>query len=1476
MALKCESLAQVRLIAAVLAVVLVGGVRPDMASAVVYTNVTASAGINHVQYSGGVTGSTASFVFRTGGAAAGDYDNDGWTDLFVTRLNARPLLYRNLGNGTFQNVGPTAGFTNILAANAPAWGDVDNDGDQDLYITSSGDTRFYLYINDGRDINGNVRFTEQAIQRGAAVDGAIRYAQSVTFGDYDQDGYLDIHTTDWGYDILTSPGASRLLRNLGAANPGHFEDKTAEAGLNVYRPSRFYGGGTDSYAYRHTSTFTDIDRDGDPDLAIAGDFMTSQLFWNNGDGTFTDGTLAAGVGTDEDGMGTTVGDFDGDGQLDWFITALVDVPGQIADHSGNRLYRNNGDRTFADQTDLAGVRDSGWSWGTTFLDHDNDRDLDLFITNGWPPQTQFADKSHIYQNDNGVFTDVSAAAGVTDNGQGRGLLSLDYDNDGDLDVFIVNNGNAQPILYRNDGGNANDWLKIKVEGTASNRNGIGALITVTPDLDFPEKIIVREISAGSNFLSQNDLTGHFGLGPNSGTIDLITVAWPSGSMQTLRNIPANQVLNLVELVVMPGDYNGDSVVDAADYTVWRDQLGSAGSGFAADGNGDHLVTELDYDLWKVHFGETAAGLASLAESQSVPEPSTGLLWWIGLTAISLARRASRRKLYVLLAIATLSTPLATEAAGRQMSLAPIDLLPNAPTTYQLRDWHATATDFDILAFDTTASGQFLPLVRIDDTPVSPQLQKSFGLAAYVGETRVFGETGEPVHEAIASLGAVLGGTLVGIDKSAGPNNWVAMSREYYVDRNSQFVVLNTPFSSSGQSAWYETYPSILYYAIADRYPGEATLQTALSTVDTRFYSAVNKLTAGGTAPNFYYTAFNFKTQQPVYNGQWREPDMGLGMAWLQHAAYWRHRESNPAQATTHLDAVQWALAAYEQISSNPDYEILTPFGAYAAARMNAEHGGNYDVHKLVKWVFDRSSARPTKIMISGEQWGGQDVGGLMGFTIPNTGSDVRGYAFSMNTFATAMPMVPLVRYEDRYSRAIGKWMLNAASAARLFYADAHSLQNQSSEFWAGDPQHSVAYEGLRHHWLSANDSEELFAGGDPLTYGWGPQTDFSIYGSAVSGVFGAIIKTTNVEKILQLDLLAADFYRDTAHSTYLYYNPHGTAQSVAINLASGSSFDLYDAVSNRYLARGATAQTYFNVPPDDAVMLVLVPAGGTETRAGRQLLVDGVVIDHSATLLPENLVRNPDIDTAISNNPNRPAFWHYSSQATWSDDEALSPTHSLALVDNRTTAAEEWRSYATNVPAGADRAFQLRWFWKHDIAAGSEFRARLRLSNDAVTSLDLTNPSSELNFTVSGQAGEFEMFETTIELPDGVRSFDLTFISGGPLSALGTIYIDDISAAIVTAPLLVGDYNSNGVVDAADYVVWRESLGSAGAGLAADGNRDNMVTSIDYEVWKANFGISSGSASSSASAFSVPESTSACFVLVSVACTVYFQRTGQR
>ncbi len=604
----------------------------DRAYAVVYTNVTSAAGINHVQNQGPGFGQ----LVMAGGAAAGDYDNDGLVDIFVTRLDAPDILYRNKGDGTFEDVSTAAGFTASLPTNGPAWGDIDNDGDLDLYTTSGGDTRFYMYINDGAG-----HFTEQAVSRGAEVTGAVRYGQSVSMGDYDGDGYLDIHTNDWGNEIVNS--TSRLLRNLGDANPGHFEDVTAAAGVDVYRPSAFFGGGTDTKTYRFSSTFTDLDRDGYPDLAIAADFTTSQVFWNNGDGTFTDGTLAANVGTGEDAMGLAIGDYDGDGLLDMFTTNLVNVPGEIDDHNGNRLYRNNGDRTFTDQTDVAGVRNSGWSWGTTFLDHDNDGDQDLAITNGWPFSF---DRSRLFQNDNGVFTDISIASGITDGvcpcsstgDQGRGLLSFDYDNDGDLDIFITKNG-EQAVLYRNDGGDDNDWLRIDVEGTVSNRDGIGTFITLDPDINIAGDEIVREVRAGSNFLSQNEFTAHFGLGANAANIDRVTIAWPSGTVQELTNVSVNQLLHALEPIII-GDLNGDGFVGIDDLNIvlgnWNQSVTSANS-LAGDLSGDGFV---GIDDLNAVLGNWNTGSPPPSGNQaSIPEPGT--LAVLLIVAMAAPCRASR-------------------------------------------------------------------------------------------------------------------------------------------------------------------------------------------------------------------------------------------------------------------------------------------------------------------------------------------------------------------------------------------------------------------------------------------------------------------------------------------------------------------------------------------------------------------------------------------------------------------------------------------------------------------------------------------------------------------------------------------------------------------------------------------------------------------------------------------------------------------
>ena len=425
-----------------------------------FVDVTQQSGINYVQrQSGGLDDFAYEPLMMSGGAAAADYDGDGLVDLFVTRLDAPSILYRNAGDGTFEAQSNSAlGLDIIERGNGASWGDIDNDGDLDLYVTSVedpdvGNSRNFLLINNGEWGQGTGGFSEVAVQRNVDLTNSAYGAHySSTFGDYDGDGYLDLFTTSWKDQYGT---ATRLYRNAGAANPGHFIDTTVAAGVEMTTVS------DTSRSFGFAPRFSDLNNDGHLDLAVTGDFGTSRLFWNNGDGTFTDGTVAAGVGTDENGMGATIADFNGDGQLDWFVTSIYDTNADVKlnwGETGNRLFINNGDQTFTDATTSAGVRDGGWGWGTSAFDYDNDGHKDIVMTNGFPTDllapfvsgelTDFSiDPMRLFRNlGDGTFEEVAGLSGITDTGEGKGLLTFDYDNDGDLDIFVLQKHHKRPHL----------------------------------------------------------------------------------------------------------------------------------------------------------------------------------------------------------------------------------------------------------------------------------------------------------------------------------------------------------------------------------------------------------------------------------------------------------------------------------------------------------------------------------------------------------------------------------------------------------------------------------------------------------------------------------------------------------------------------------------------------------------------------------------------------------------------------------------------------------------------------------------------------------------------------------------------------------------------------------------------------------------------------------------------------------------------
>ncbi|KIG18088.1 ASPIC/UnbV domain protein [Enhygromyxa salina] len=515
----------------------------------------------------GWVGTPCKMYLQGGGAAVGDFDDDGWPDIYLTRLVGRDLLFRNMlgegGEPAFQEIGASVGLVHEFGGNGAAWVDVDGDDDLDLYVTTLAlPGRYWFYRNELAE-TGEASFVEQGIERGLALDdGLPHFGFSIGVGDYDRDGWLDLYTSEWwpGGSPTPTTHHARLLRNLGPGQPGSFEDLTlaADASMLMINPAGMHA---------FSPTFVDLDEDGWQDLAVVSDNNTSRLFWNRADGTFVDGTPKAGVSIERNGMGSTFGDVDGDGHLDWYVSAIfspnseIECGNPICGTGGNRLYRSIGPRCFEELGETYGLNVGGWGWGTTLWDPDNDGDLDIVECNGFqvphgPPFTAFT--SHplrFWRNGSELFgqpefAEQSSAVGLSDTGQGRGLVAFDYDRDGDQDLLVVDNSGKHGTntkLWRNrsdEAADPNHWLAIELHGNAGNRQGVGARVELQRDPGGPAQ--VRVIGVNSHFLGHGEYRAHFGLGPSNEPVARVRVIWPSGAESSIEDVSVGQLLELPE------------------------------------------------------------------------------------------------------------------------------------------------------------------------------------------------------------------------------------------------------------------------------------------------------------------------------------------------------------------------------------------------------------------------------------------------------------------------------------------------------------------------------------------------------------------------------------------------------------------------------------------------------------------------------------------------------------------------------------------------------------------------------------------------------------------------------------------------------------------------------------------------------------------------------------------------------------------
>lgn len=545
---------------------------------------------------------------------------------------------------------------------------------------------------------------------------------------------------------------------------------------------------------------------------------------------------------------------------------------------------------------------------------------------------------------------------------------------------------------------------------------------------------------------------------------------------------------------------------------------------------------------------------------------------------------------------------------KQVSISRIDQMPNLPEPYKILDWRKKALDFDayVFNFDTRICGN--PVIWLDSAQRNIP-QTTFGLYTAVNDSRQGpkNNNGE-FHESLNSLAALLGGGLVGIDKtSQNGYNYVKMVQNYFNSDNGWNIVMNNTCpevallgGGYGRDWWYDVFPNVLYYAVCDVFPGVSGADSIQHVIAEQFCKADSVLNG-----NYDYSYFDYSQMKGMVNNIPLQQDAAGGHAYVLYAAYKKFGDPR------YLQHAKSALEALLSQKESRFYEILLPMSAIVASRLNAEEGTQYDVKKILDWTFDgcqNPNGRYGWGVMAG-RWGDYDVSGLQGSIL-----DGGGYAFFMNSVKLTWPLVPMVKYEPQFATAIGKWMLNNVNACRLFYPGEIDDEHQWLLEMKGLTDNNIAYEGLRK---TDCYGKESLKGIEPVALGDGPnwtpanpaESMFSLYSTSPVGILGAMVSETSESGILRINCNTTDFYSERPYPVYLYYNPH--AENKVIGYYSEEKVDLFDIVTKKYIARGKSGSFEIELPALNASVIVELPSGmKLRSVDGRIVTKDNHVISY--------------------------------------------------------------------------------------------------------------------------------------------------------------------------------------------------------------------------------------------------------------------------